>query len=80
MSCSGNWAWERVLINLFLNSMRAMPRGGVIEVHASSSSQEIHILVRDSGSGILPLEIVLERLFEPGVSTNSSHGLGLCMW
>ena len=28
------WAWERVLINLFLNSVRAMPSGGVISFRA----------------------------------------------
>jgi signal transduction histidine kinase len=71
----GSWAWERVLINLFLNSMRAMPRGGVIEVDARRSGYEVQIFVRDSGCGI-PLE-VMERLFEPGISSNSSSGLGL---
>jgi signal transduction histidine kinase len=70
----GNWAWERVFINLFLNSMRAMPQGGLIEVDARRSSSKIRIVVRDSGSGI-PVEI-LERLFEPGVSTGSG-GMGL---
>ncbi len=71
----GNWAWERVLINLFLNSMRAMPQGGVIEVDARRSGLEVRIVVRDSGCGI-PLD-VLEHLFEAGVSTHSSGGLGL---
>jgi signal transduction histidine kinase len=71
----GTWDWERVLINLFLNSMRAMPRGGVIEVDARESNSEIQIVVRDSGCGIPP--DLLGRLFEPGVSTNSSGGLGL---
>ena len=33
----GHWAWERVLINLFLNSMRAMPAGGAIQVRARST-------------------------------------------
>jgi signal transduction histidine kinase len=71
----GNWAWERVLINLFLNSMRAMPQGGLIEVDAHRPGFEVQIVVRDSGCGI-PLDI-LEHLFEPGVSTNSTGGLGL---
>jgi signal transduction histidine kinase len=70
----GNWAWERVLINLFLNSMRAMPQGGTIQVQARRSDQ-IHIVVRDTGCGI-PVE-VLGRLFEPHVSTKSPGGLGL---
>jgi signal transduction histidine kinase len=71
----GNWAWERVLINLFLNSMRAMPQGGSIEVDAQRAGAEIRIAVRDSGSGI-PAH-VLEHLFEPGVSTSNTSGLGL---
>jgi signal transduction histidine kinase len=76
----GNWSWERVLINLFLNSMRAMPQGGEIQVQASRSRHRARIVVRDSGCGI-PEEI-LDRLFEPDVTTKiaggkSSGGLGL---
>jgi signal transduction histidine kinase len=68
-------AWERVLFNLFSNAVRAMPEGGVIHVQARRRMQQIEILVRDDGSGI-PLEI-LDRVFEPSVSTKSSGGLGL---
>jgi signal transduction histidine kinase len=70
-----SWAWERVLINLFLNSARAMPRGGTIEVHAHRSAQDVHISVRDTGSGI-PTEM-LGELFHPHVSTKAAGGLGL---
>jgi signal transduction histidine kinase len=71
----GHWAWERVLVNLFLNSLRAMPDGGAIHVAARSTSDGIEIVVADEGSGIA--EAVRERLFEPYVSANGSSGLGL---
>jgi signal transduction histidine kinase len=70
----GHWAWERVLINLFLNAMRAMPAGGTICVLARRRDGQIEIVVRDEGSGIAPE--VLDHLFLPHVSTGSS-GLGL---
>ena len=80
----GPWAWERVFINLFLNSMRAMPGGGTITVEAAkveAAEQDgevgrtMMIRVADEGSGI-PEEIA-GRLFEPNVSTHGSSGLGL---
>lgn len=73
----GSWAWERVLINLFLNAMRAMPHGGEIQIEARRfedrvSGSQACIVVRDSGYGI-PVEI-LDQLFEPGVSTKKGEG------
>jgi two-component system NtrC family sensor kinase len=72
---SGNWSWERVLINLFLNAMRAMPRGGTIRVRACRKDEMNEIVVADEGSGIPPE--ILEHLFQPHVSANGSSGLGL---
>lgn len=69
-----NWAWERVLLNLFSNSVRAMPEGGVIHVRAMRRQGEIEIVVRDEGPGIAPE--ILNDIFKPHVSTSGS-GLGL---
>jgi signal transduction histidine kinase len=70
-----SWAWERVLINLFLNAVRAMPRGGVIHVRALKRDHRIEIVVRDEGPGIAPE--ILADIFKPHVSTKASGGLGL---
>ena len=69
-----NWAWERVLINLFSNAVRAMSKGGRIRVRAIRDAREIRISVADEGPGI-PAGI-LDQVFEPHVSTRGS-GLGL---
>ena len=72
----GNYAWERVLINLFLNSMRAMPEGGTIQVRARRIELgQAEIVVADEGCGIA--DEVREHLFRAHVSANASTGLGL---
>lgn len=69
------WAWERVLINLFSNAIRAMPEGGTIYISASGRDGSAEIVVRDEGGGIAPE--ILADLFRPHVSTKSRGGLGL---
>jgi two-component system sensor histidine kinase HydH len=72
---TGDRAWERVLVNLFLNSLRAMPQGGTILVQARRTNKGVKLRVADDGAGI-PAEL-LENLFQPHVSGNGSSGLGL---
>lgn len=69
-------AWERVLLNLFLNAARMMPQGGTISVSMQTRAEGVEIVVLDDGPGI-PAK-VLPSLFEAGFSTTPRHkGLGL---
>ena len=62
--------WERVLVNLFLNSAQAGAKNIRIE------AREHEILVSDDGPGIAPE--LLPRIFQERVSTKSIiSGLGL---
>lgn len=66
---------ERVFINLFVNSLDALPGGGRISVSVSAQGDSVSVQVRDSGPGV-PAEI-RERLFEPFVTAGKQGGLGL---
>lgn len=67
-----------VLVNLLLNAIEAMPRGGRLHVALATTRQEVQLTVTDTGSGIPPE--ILKRLFAPFVSGKpSGTGLGLCI-
>jgi signal transduction histidine kinase len=66
---------QQLLVNLALNALDAMPRGGTLEVCVDRSSPtQVVLRVRDTGSGIAPE--LMARLFQPFVSGKET-GLGL---
>lgn len=66
-----------VIVNLLINALDAMPRGGKIEVKLQTSAdEEVRLEVADTGPGIA--EEIREKLFTPFSSTRETgSGLGL---
>jgi signal transduction histidine kinase len=66
---------HRVLVNLLVNALDAMPHGGSVHISAVSERGSVLIRVRDTGPGIA-LEIS-DRLFQPFVTAGKPDGIGL---
>ncbi|MBU2510021.1 DUF3365 domain-containing protein [bacterium] len=69
---------EQVFMNLFLNSIQAMPTGGILRItsECDKQNQQIVINVEDTGCGIP--EDKLDKVFEPFFTTKGrSEGTGL---
>ncbi|MCK7504209.1 MAG: ATP-binding protein [Desulfobacterales bacterium] len=60
---------NQVLLNLFLNGVEAMDRGGVLTVRADEAAdgRRLEIRVSDTGGGIRPED--LSHIFEPYFTT-----------
>jgi nitrogen fixation/metabolism regulation signal transduction histidine kinase len=64
----------RVLRNLVLNAVDAMPQGGTLTVRTIAMGAGVRLEVSDTGQGLTPEEC--ERLFTPYYTTKT-HGTGL---
>jgi len=64
----------RVLRNLVLNAIDAMPEGGTLTVRTVALPGGVRLEVSDTGQGLTPEEC--ERLFTPYYTTKT-HGTGL---
>ena len=67
---------KQVLLNLVMNAIQAMPRGGRVVLAAQRSGAEVAIDVQDQGGGISSGNV--ERAFDPFFTTKpTGSGLGL---
>jgi signal transduction histidine kinase len=69
---------RQVLLNVMLNSIQAMPDGGVLEISTSfdTDSSKVSIEIKDEGVGISQED--QDRIFDPFFSTRpGGTGLGL---
>jgi CheY-like chemotaxis protein len=66
---------REALINLVLNAVDAMPKGGVIRLSAECAAETVTLRIGDTGVG-MP-DDVRKRCFEPFFTTKGKRGSGL---
>jgi len=66
---------REVFLNLLLNAIDAMPRGGRLVIQTKTDRLSVSVAVTDTGKGI-PMEIQ-SKIFEPFFTTKGIHGTGL---
>ncbi len=69
---------QQVFLNLFLNSLDAMPEGGAIDISIKKKDDYVEIIFSDTGAGIEGS--IIDRIFDPFFTTKPSGkgtGLGL---
>ena len=80
--------FQKVVLNLFLNALEAMPNGGNITVKTSydggikdvgrADESYVRIMVSDTGCG-MPREFIQQRLFKP-FQSNKRKGMGIGLY
>ena len=69
---------KQLLLNLVLNALQAMPRGGSLALRAELLRRKVRVTVHDTGVGIEERD--LERIFDPFFTTRrDGTGLGLAI-
>jgi PAS domain S-box-containing protein len=66
---------REVLLNLILNAIDAMPKGGTITLRTGLESDRVVLEIRDTGVGMT--DDVRKRCFEPFFTTKGDEGTGL---
>lgn len=70
---------EQVLVNLCMNAIDAMPKGGTLTVGAGGAGPAARLEVTDTGTGIPPA--IRDTIFEPFMTTKDpGRGTGLGLW
>lgn len=70
--------FEQAVLNLVINALEAMPKGGTLTISAAVVDGEFRVSVKDSGPGIPPH--VQRNLFLPYFSTKATgSGMGLAL-
>ncbi|MBT8362520.1 MAG: PAS domain S-box protein [Deltaproteobacteria bacterium] len=68
----------QVLLNLFLNSIQAMPNGGHLAIRMWDDTNSVYIEISDTGTGIEPS--IRDQVFDPYFTTKlEGTGLGLSL-
>jgi signal transduction histidine kinase len=71
--------FQQLLMNLFINALDSMKKGGIIEVRGYRQDSMIRLEFIDQGEGILPENI--GRIFDPFFTTKPpGEGTGLGLW
>nr|WP_279664733.1 HAMP domain-containing sensor histidine kinase [Ectobacillus ponti] len=67
---------QQCFLNIMKNCIEAMPKGGLLKIHALQQDSDVQVLIQDTGIGMTKEQVA--RLGEPYFSTkDSGTGLGM---